>query len=76
MLKYDGQNVKVVKALFPYSVQYETIKGVVKSIRSINIVPRRSEPNIRKEHVSFYVGERLIKWNEVKLIKSVEVVDE
>lgn len=76
MLKYEGKCVKVVKNIFHYSVQFETLTGVVRSVRSKIITPRRNGENITKEHISFYVGERLIKWNELKLIKTLEVVDE
>lgn len=76
MLKYENKTVCVTKHVFPYSTKFEVITGVVKSIKSINIVPRRCEPPIKKEHTSFYVGDILIGWNELKLITKVEVIDD
>ena len=76
MKKYIGKNVIVVKNLFPYSVKQEILTGVVRPVTSVVITPRRGGDNIRKEHTSFYVGDRLIPWNAIKLIYKVEVVEQ
>ncbi len=76
MKQYIGKEVIVVKNLFPFSPRQEIITGVVRPVTSIIITPRRDGDNIRKEHISYYVGDRLIPWNALKLIYKVEVVEQ
>lgn len=75
MKKYIGKNVIVVKNLYVFSPRQETLTGVVRPITSVVITPRRDGNHIRKEHTSYYVGDRLIPWNALKLIYKVEVVE-
>lgn len=75
MTKYVGKKVKIVKHIFPHSVKTEEIVGnVSEPVETVNHVLRDNKL-IHKTHLDFYVGKKLICWNQLKLIKSIEVLN-
>lgn len=76
MTKYVGKKVCITKHIFPYSVRTEEIVGeVLEPVETFNHVLRNNKL-IHTKHLDFYVGKKLISWNELKLIKSIEVLDD
>ena len=76
MTKYVGKKVCVTKHIFPHSVKTEKIIGdVLEPVETVNHVLRDNKM-IHKKHLDFYVGKKLICWNELKLIKSIEVLND
>ena len=76
MSKYVGKRVCITKHIFPYSVSTEKIIGeVLDPVEVVNHVLRDNKV-IHKKHLDFYVDGKLICWNELKLIKSIEVLND
>ena len=76
MSKYVGKKVCITKHIFPYSVRTEKIIGeVLEPVETFNHVLRDNKV-IHKKHLDFYVDGKLICWNELKLIKSIKVLND
>lgn len=81
MLKYVGKNVKIVKHTFHHSVALETLEGKVLEPVEVFTHILRWDKLTTKKHLDFYVETEdnkavSICWNELKLIKSIEVIED
>lgn len=83
MLEYVGKNVKIVKYTFPHSVALETLEGkVLETVEGFvytlyNLYNNKAED---RKHLDFIIETKdnktvSICWNELKLIKSIEVLN-
>lgn len=76
MKKYVGKKVRIKMNIFPHSVKTEEIVGVVSDPVETTVNTLRGTTLIHKTHLDFYVGKKLIEWNKLKLIRSIEVIED